>query len=123
MTLKVPVGTVIRDLTNDRLLSDLTHHGQRLEVAKGGKGGLGNINFKAPPTARRVNSRQAKRVKQRTCIWNSRCWPMWTAGDAQRGQVHVHLVRSLPRARKWRTIRSPRCIRTGVVRADDARAL
>lgn len=47
VTLKVPVGTVIRDLTNDRLLGDLTHHGQRLEVAKGGKGGLGNINFKS----------------------------------------------------------------------------
>ncbi|MBL8520140.1 MAG: GTPase ObgE [Betaproteobacteria bacterium] len=45
--LKVPVGTVIRDLTNDQLLGDLTHHGQRLEVAKGGKGGLGNINFKS----------------------------------------------------------------------------
>jgi GTP-binding protein len=47
VTLKVPVGTVIRDLTNDQLLGDLTHHGQRLEVAKGGKGGLGNINFKS----------------------------------------------------------------------------
>ena len=45
--LKVPVGTVIRDLTHDQLLGDLTHHGQRLEVAKGGKGGLGNINFKS----------------------------------------------------------------------------
>ncbi len=45
--LRVPVGTVVRDLTNDRLIGDLTHHGQRLEVAKGGKGGLGNINFKS----------------------------------------------------------------------------
>jgi GTP-binding protein len=45
--LKVPVGTLVKDLTHDRLLGDLTHHGERLEVAKGGRGGLGNINFKS----------------------------------------------------------------------------
>jgi GTP-binding protein len=47
VVLKVPVGTLVKDLTNGRLLGDLTRHGERLEVAKGGRGGLGNINFKS----------------------------------------------------------------------------
>jgi GTP-binding protein len=42
--LRVPVGTAVRRGTGD-LLIDLTHHGQRFLAARGGKGGLGNMNF------------------------------------------------------------------------------
>ena len=43
----MPVGTLIRDLDTDEIVADLTHHGQRVCLAKGGKGGLGNIHFKS----------------------------------------------------------------------------
>ncbi|MDO4693491.1 MAG: GTPase ObgE [Eikenella sp.] len=45
--LKMPVGTVIRDTDTDEIVADLTCHGQRVCLARGGKGGLGNIHFKS----------------------------------------------------------------------------
>jgi GTPase len=45
--LRVPVGTVIKDLTTEQVVADLTRDGQRAEVAKGGNGGLGNLHFKS----------------------------------------------------------------------------
>ena len=47
ITLHMPVGTLIRDIDTDEIVADLTHHGQMVCVAKGGKGGLGNIHFKS----------------------------------------------------------------------------
>src|SRR6201984_2144781 len=43
----VPVGTTVRDADTGEELSDLTHEGQVLLVAKGGKGGWGNQKFKS----------------------------------------------------------------------------
>ncbi|WP_256645315.1 GTPase ObgE [Thermomonas paludicola] len=43
----VPVGTVIHNVETDEIIGDLAEHGQRLLVAKGGKGGLGNMHFKS----------------------------------------------------------------------------
>ena len=43
----VPVGTVVHNVDTDEVIGDLTVHGQRLLVAKGGKGGLGNMHFKS----------------------------------------------------------------------------
>jgi GTP-binding protein len=43
----VPVGTIIRDLHTQEILGDLVTDGMRLLVAKGGRRGLGNINFKS----------------------------------------------------------------------------
>lgn len=42
--IRVPVGTVVRD-ADGTLLGDLTEPGQRLLVARGGRGGLGNTHF------------------------------------------------------------------------------
>jgi GTP-binding protein len=47
MVLRVPVGTTVIDLENESVLGDLTHEGERLLVAGGGKGGLGNLHFKS----------------------------------------------------------------------------
>ena len=46
-TIRVPIGTVITNVDTDEVIGDLTEHGQRLLVAQGGKGGLGNIHFKS----------------------------------------------------------------------------
>ena len=47
LIVKVPVGTVVRDLDTDEVLGDLTSHGQQLKVAQGGFHGLGNLRFKS----------------------------------------------------------------------------
>ncbi|HGJ5874480.1 MULTISPECIES: Obg family GTPase CgtA [Arsenophonus] len=46
-TIKVPVGTRIRDFSTSEIVGDMTRHGQRLMVAKGGFHGLGNTRFKS----------------------------------------------------------------------------
>jgi GTP-binding protein len=45
MILRVPTGTLIRDANTGELLVDLSEPGQRYVAAKGGRGGLGNMNF------------------------------------------------------------------------------
>jgi GTP-binding protein len=47
LTITVPVGTVVINVETDEIIGDLTRHGQRLLVAQGGKGGLGNMHFKS----------------------------------------------------------------------------
>ncbi|UOO88321.1 GTPase ObgE [Vitreoscilla massiliensis] len=47
IVLHMPVGTLIRDIDTDEIVADLTAHGQEVILAKGGKGGLGNIHFKS----------------------------------------------------------------------------
>lgn len=47
VVLKVPVGTTIVDEDTNEVLGDLVEAGQKLLVAKGGRGGLGNIHFKS----------------------------------------------------------------------------
>jgi len=44
--LRMPVGTVITDAVTNEMMVDLAHDGQRAVIAKGGKGGLGNLHFK-----------------------------------------------------------------------------
>ncbi|MBR5926409.1 MAG: GTPase ObgE [Firmicutes bacterium] len=46
LVIKVPVGTVIRDLESGDIIADLTEDGQSFVAAKGGKGGKGNVLFK-----------------------------------------------------------------------------
>ena len=45
--IRVPVGTTVINLDTNEVIGDLTENGQRLLVARGGKGGLGNIHFKS----------------------------------------------------------------------------
>lgn len=52
----VPVGTVV--VIDEQILADLTKDGQRVVIAKGGKGGFGNAHFKS-------STRQAPRVAEK----------------------------------------------------------
>jgi len=47
LILKVPFGTQIFEEDNNTLIEDLTRSEQKIIVAKGGKGGLGNVRFKS----------------------------------------------------------------------------
>lgn len=45
LIIKVPPGTLVRDLKTDRILADMTEPGQSNVIARGGKGGAGNQHF------------------------------------------------------------------------------
>jgi len=45
--IRVPLGTLVSDADTGERLGDVTEHQQRLLVAAGGKGGLGNLHFKS----------------------------------------------------------------------------
>lgn len=56
--LKVPVGTLVFNSESGELLKDITSHGQKELMAQGGRGGLGNMNFK-------TSTNQAPRYAQK----------------------------------------------------------
>ncbi len=45
--LRMPVGTVITDAESGEQIADLARHQQRALIARGGKGGIGNLHFKS----------------------------------------------------------------------------
>ena len=45
--IRVPLGTVVTDELSEVAVGDVTEHGQHLLVARGGRGGLGNVHFKS----------------------------------------------------------------------------
>ncbi len=46
LVVDVPIGTIVRDAESADILADLTTDNQMVVVARGGKGGLGNVHFK-----------------------------------------------------------------------------
>jgi GTP-binding protein len=68
LVLKVPPGTVIKDVESGEVLADLRENDRRWVLAKGGRGGLGNMNFatstlQAPRFAQPGTEGEEKRVK------------------------------------------------------------
>ena len=47
IVVRVPLGTIVTDAETGEHIGDVTEPGQRLLVARGGKGGLGNVHFKS----------------------------------------------------------------------------
>ncbi len=54
----VPLGTVLQDADTGKIIADMTHDGQEIVIAKGGRGGRGNAKFKS-------SSRRAPRIAER----------------------------------------------------------
>ncbi|MBT2814078.1 GTPase ObgE [Staphylococcus coagulans] len=48
LVLKVPPGTIVKDVETEQTLADLVEHGQSAVIAKGGRGGRGNSRFATP---------------------------------------------------------------------------
>lgn len=68
MMLEVPVGTQIYDEDRETLLADLSEAGQEIVLAKGGRGGLGNIHFKSSTNQAPTQSVPAGKGEERT-LW------------------------------------------------------
>jgi GTP-binding protein len=47
LEVRIPCGTVVKDIDTGEIICDLTEAGQRQKVAEGGRGGLGNTRFKS----------------------------------------------------------------------------
>ena len=47
VTIRVPVGTIIREKESKKIVGDLVHNGEIIIVCNGGRGGKGNIRFKS----------------------------------------------------------------------------
>jgi len=58
VTIKVPIGTVVREAQSGKIMADITKDGERKTVIRGGKGGRGNQHFATP-------TRQAPRYSER----------------------------------------------------------
>ena len=43
--IKVPIGSVVYDKSNDTVIADITKHNQEAVICKGGRGGRGNSAF------------------------------------------------------------------------------
>lgn len=54
LVIKVPLGTVVKDLESNQIVADLTTENQQVLIAEGGKGGKGNVSL-ASPTRRAPN--------------------------------------------------------------------
>lgn len=68
LIVKVPVGTVVKDVDSNFILGDLTKHNETCIVAYGGRGGRGNMSFvtrtnKAPDFAENGEPGEDKKVK------------------------------------------------------------
>lgn len=67
MVVKVPPGTMVRDDDTGEFLGDLVHQGQRVVIARGGRGGRGNSRFaseanKAPDMAEKGEPGQERYI-------------------------------------------------------------
>ncbi len=48
ITLRMPVGTIIRNFETGEVMMELLEHGEKRLLAKGGDGGFGNLHYKTP---------------------------------------------------------------------------
>ncbi|MBA85790.1 GTPase ObgE [Thalassobius sp. S69A] len=68
IVLKVPVGTEILDEDQETVIADLTEVGQRIQLARGGNGGWGNLHFKSSTNQAPRRSNPGQEGVERT-LW------------------------------------------------------
>jgi GTP-binding protein len=66
VTLLVPRGTTVYDKADDAQLGDLLEHGQKFLVAKGGRGGKGNWEFRNPRNQTPMHAQPGRSGRQVT---------------------------------------------------------
>ncbi len=65
---RVPTGTLIRDVDTDALLGDLVDEGDQVVVARGGRGGRGNSNFATPTNQAPRFAEDGRRGEERRIV-------------------------------------------------------
>lgn len=68
IVLRVPVGTEILDEDQETLIADMTEVGQRVQLARGGNGGFGNLHFKSSTNQAPRRSNPGQEGVERT-LW------------------------------------------------------
>lgn len=68
IVLRVPVGTEILDEDQETVIADLTEVGERIQLARGGNGGFGNLHFKSATNQAPRRSNPGQSGIERT-IW------------------------------------------------------
>jgi len=110
IVLRVPVGTVISDFDSGSVVADLAEHDARALLAKGGRGGLGNLHFKSSTNRapRQFTPGEPGRVESSSS--SSKCSQMSDFSACRTPASPPSYARSLQPGRRWRTTRLRRCI-------------
>ncbi len=66
--IEVPCGTVVYDAETGEYICDVTEDGQLVMLLKGGRGGLGNVNFKSATNQAPRYSQPGEPAQERTVI-------------------------------------------------------
>ena len=66
--IEVPCGTVVYDAETGEFICDVTEDGQQVMLLKGGRGGLGNFNFKTATNQAPRDSQPGEPALERTVI-------------------------------------------------------
>ena len=104
----VPCGTVVYDAETGKYVCDVTHDGQTVMLLKGGRGGLGNFQFRTATNQAPRYAQPGEPAQEMTVIMSSSSLPMWawSASPMLANPRFSRLCRA--QSRRLPTIPSPR---------------